>query len=291
MASSFAFDAIGTSWKIAIGDELSDAQKDELLRLVLLRIDAYDKAYSRFRTDSIITLIAERAGVYELPSDSEKLFSLYRKMYDVTEGRLTPLIGDVLVTAGYDKEYSLKQSGALVTPLPWDDVFQYKDGTLTVFKETMLDVGAGGKGHLVDLVGELLEEEGVREYTVDAGGDIRTRGEGDALRVGLEHPFSNDEVVGVALLKNQSICGSAGNRRAWGEFHHIIDPRTLRSPRHLSAVWVVAEETFLADLLTTSLFFVEPEKLLQHFSFSYALLDSELRLLASPNFPAEFFTA
>jgi len=59
-----------------------------------------------------------------------------------------------------------------------------------------------------------------KDYIVDAGGDIACRnGENskeEAIKIGLENPENFSEIIGIAELRNQSICGSSGNRRAWG---------------------------------------------------------------------------
>lgn len=69
-----------------------------------------------------------------------------------------------------------------------------------------------------------------------------------------------------------------------------MNPFTLTSPRHIRAVWVVADTTFLADMLTTALFFVTPDVLLPHYAFAYAILDREGEMTFSLDFPGEFFT-
>lgn len=289
MASLFQFDAIGTRWKIHIKDSLLKERESFILDSIGERIERYDKTYSRFRADSLVTRMSQKIGTFILPADSKELFSLYRKFYDITNGKVTPLIGDVLSAAGYDAEYSLTQTGLLETPVLWDEALWYESCSLVVRKPVRIDIGAGGKGHLVDIVGKLLENMNIVEYTIDAGGDIRTRSIENSLRVGLENPFDTSEVVGVAHIINQSICGSAGSRRTWGAFHHIIDPHTLTSPREIAAVWVIADTTFLADMLATALFFVSPELLSVHFSFEYVLLNSSMILRSSPDFPGEFF--
>jgi thiamine biosynthesis lipoprotein len=142
----------------------------------------------------------------------------------------------------------------------------------------------------VDIISELIADAGVSNFCVDAGGDMLYRNaENEPLRVGLENPEETSEAIGVASLLNASLCGSAGNRRSWAGFNHILDPRSLESPRHLKAVWVVAETALLADALTTALYFVPAEKLRQSFSFEYAIVDAEGGLSASKEFPAEFF--
>ncbi len=291
MSASRTFEAIGTVWTIDVHDALSDDVSDELFRTVHACIREYDETYSRFRDESLLMRAGTIPGSYVFPSHSRDLFFEYRKMYDITHGKVTPLIGDVLSALGYDAAYSLVENAPVMQPSAWDDVMHYHDGTLTTHTPVIIDVGAGGKGHLIDLVGEVLEEHGIQNYTIDAGGDIRYRTIHEApLRVGLEHPHNPDEVIGYVDLLNESVCGSSGNRRTWGEYHHIIDPYTLTSPRHREAVWVLGETTFISDLLTTALFFVSPEDLIAHYTFEYVILDQFGVASCSPGLPGELFT-
>jgi len=253
------------------------------------RIEAFDKHYSRFRPDSLISEMAQRPGTYKLPADAKPLLDLYAHMYGLTDGAMTPLIGQLLTDAGYDAFYSL-EPGPL-RPVPaWDDVLEYKFPNLTLKKPALLDVGAAGKGYLVDIIAELIAGRGIKSFCIDAGGDIVQRDAGSRpLRVGLEHPGVTGHVIGVATITNQSLCGSAGNRRAWGAFNHIMDPHSRTSPKHIKALWVIADTALLADALATCLFFVSPAKLARY-TFEYAIVYQDYSLGRSPGFPATFFT-
>lgn len=287
----YTFDAIGTRWHLIFEKDDTAEAADAIVARVKQRIDDYDLVYSRFRSDSLVTRMSHAAGTYRLPADAPAIMNLYHELYTLTGGAMTPLIGDVLSAAGYDATYSL-QSGELHTPPPWEEVIEY-DGhtTLTLKKPTMLDFGAAGKGYLVDIVGELLEASEIRTYCIDAGGDIRQRSASDAAsEIGLENPHDFTEAVGIVRLQNKSVCGSAGNRRVWGQFHHIINPYTLASPRHLAAVWVVASSTLLADALATALFFTSPEILTVKYQFEYVLLFADNSARSSSGFPGELFT-
>jgi thiamine biosynthesis lipoprotein len=285
------FEAIGTLWAIDIYQPISE---DELLIIevaVQRRIEIFDRHYSRFRPDSLVTQMATTAGSYELPGDAQELFDLYQELYQLTGGAMTPLIGQTLSDAGYDAEYSLKPK-ELRAPPGWEEIIEYEFPRLTLKQPALLDLGAAGKGHLVDIIGALLEEHGITRYCVDAGGDMRVRRQADQpLRIGLEHPEDPAQAVGLAELSTGSLCGSAGNRRRWGRYHHILDPRSLSSPTNIAAVWVVAGSTLLADALTTALMFVSPQQLAKRYTFEYALLTDQAELAHSPQFPGEFFTA
>ena len=288
--TSFDFEAIGTAWHIDIYDVLSDTDAAHILESVKTRIDLFDKAYSRFRADSLVTEISQKAGVYTLPDDALPMLSLYKDLYDKTDGFFTPLVGNMLADAGYDAEYSLKQNKPLQSPPAWNDVLQYTHPTLIVKQPVILDFGAAGKGYLIDIVGKVLEESGLQAFCIDAGGDILRKAQ-DTIRVGLENPDMLDEVIGVYPLGKGSICGSAGNRRAWGKFTHIMNPKTHASEHASKAVWVMATSAMLADALATCLFFVEPKELLNDYAFEYVILFADGRVEQSHGFTGELFLA
>ena len=287
---SLVFDAIGTRWQVDIASQISTEKKRFLEEVIKNRIELFDKTYSRFRRDSYLWKMSLEKGAYKLPSDAALLFSLYYDLFRLTDGYFTPLIGQVLADAGYDDVYSLKPK-QLRQPLSWNEVLSYRSGQLLLKQPALLDFGACGKGYLIDIVSDILEKNGVISYCVDAGGDIRARSDkNEALRVGLENPHSPQQVIGVAYLKNQSICGSAGNRRRWGNYHHIMDPFTLTSVESISAVWVIAKTTILADALSTCLFFVPPEKLLKHYTYEYIIMYRDYSVRRSEGFQGELFS-
>lgn len=292
--TNFEFEAIGTTWSIELYDPISTAGLKALRRLIAGRIDRFDLAYSRFRADSIVTQMSQAGGAYRLPADAPHLFKLYRQLYDLTDGALTPLIGNVLADAGYDASYTLAKSTSvqLQPPPSWEEALEVSpDGTsLRIKQPVLLDFGAAGKGYLVDIIGQLLGKKGIQHFCIDASGDLLYTGH-QPVQIGLEHPDHPDQVIGVARLSQGALCGSATNRRRWGDYHHIMSPTTLTSPEHLKAVWVSAETALLADGLTTALFFVPAKKLQTTYTFEYACVYADDHLEASSGFPATFFTA
>ncbi|HSX36345.1 MAG TPA: FAD:protein FMN transferase [Patescibacteria group bacterium] len=284
----WSFAAIGTQWWIGVFEALPTVRLESLKTQIAARIEEFDKTYSRFRADSLITRIAKRAGTHRLPADSEPLLAFYRRLYELSGGLVTPLVGQLLADAGYDAQYSLTP-GTLSLPPEWDDVLQIRGSSLAAKRAVLLDVGAAGKGYLVDIISQLLFEAGVRHFCVDAGGDMYVRGVNPPLRVGLEHPTDPGQAIGVATLSRGALCGSAGNRRAWGVYHHIMNPKTLRPVVDIQAVWVAAADAMTADGLATALFFMPPAALLLHFSFAYCLVHADNSVECSADFPAELF--
>jgi thiamine biosynthesis lipoprotein len=286
----FDFEAIGTAWQIDIYQDLSVEAKDSIFSQIQNRIEIFDKTYSRFRADSLVTLMSKNTGTFELPLDAKYLFEVYHDLYTRTNGLFTPLVGNILSDAGYDASYSLTQKKELETPPAWDEVLEYTHPSLVIKKPMILDFGAGGKGYLVDLVARVLEENQMNEYCIDAGGDILYKHKNNqVIRIGLENPDKTDQVIGVYPLTHGSICGSAGNRRAWGTFNHIVNPKTLASAKEILAVWVIAETAFIADALATCLFFVDASALSDAYTFEYILIRKDHSVETSKNFSGEIF--
>lgn len=299
------FEAIGTHWSVSLLDHRLQSDHDLVMGRVIDRITRFDADYSRFRSDSLVSAISERAGSYRLPEDAKPMFDLYRQLYAISGGAMTPLIGNLLADAGYDATYTLKPGRLRQVPT-WEDSLAYDFPMLQTRQPVTLDLGAIGKGYLIDLVSEIIESHHVSRYIVDAGGDIRQRGLHDSYdRIGLEDPADPGQAVGIASIGDRSLCGSSGNRRSWGQgaagdggsLHHIMDPHHRQPVRHIAGLWTVAKDTMTADAMSTALFFVEPKTLLQHFDFEYLILydggaePSGRTTSHSDGFPAELFTA
>jgi len=282
------FQAIGTLWHIDIVHNDADMVSDICGR-VKKRIEIFEQTYSRFRENSLIDQISKKEGVYLLPADATPMLDMYRKLYDMSTGSITPLIGQTLVDTGYDKTYSLTPKKDIRNIQAWDDVLLYRreSQTLTVYTPVQLDFGAIGKGYLIDIVRDMLEKADISMYTIDAGRDIYHKGK--MLDIALENPFDTTQAIGMAHITQGSICGSAGNRRAWSTYTHIIDPKTNTSPKHIAAVWVVADTAMLADSLTTAIFFIPLDVLKIHFSFEHVIVYADGSAVISPHFPGELF--
>ena len=288
MTTQFNFEGIGTKWQISISKTLPEADKEKILSLIKERIDIFDRAYSRFRDDSLVTKMSKETGNFIFPEDAKPMLELYYDLYKRTDGFFTPLIGNLISDAGYDAKYSLQQKSNLKEVPKWEEVILYEHPNIQIKKPAILDFGAGGKGYLVDIVGNLLEENNISEYFINAGGDILHKGQ-TPIRVGLENPEDINQVIGVYTLQNRSICGSAGNRRTWGEFTHIMNPKTRLSQKNILAVWVIADTALLADSLATCLFFIKAETLVNFYKFEYILIKNDFSIEQSDNFSGEMF--
>jgi thiamine biosynthesis lipoprotein len=285
----FRFEAIGTHWFLDFYQPSINYDYEKLVSSIRTRIDEFDMNYSRFRDDSLVHRMSKCSGVYKLPEDAKTLLNLYKSLYDVTDGLLTPLIGKPLSDAGYDANYSFVPK-KMHSPPPWEEVIDYDESEIRLSRPALLDFGAAGKGYLVDIIVELIKSKQLDNFCVNAGGDMYySLADLAAADVGLEHPDNYEQIIGIARISNQAICGSAGNRRKWANFNHVLNPSSLSSPKDFQAIWVVADSTILADGLSTALCFRSAMALKKHYNFEYAAIKENGTLVFSKSFPAEFF--
>ncbi len=281
------FEALGTHWVIDI--DVPVKQLASIEDTVVGWLSQFEKTYSRFIEDSWLVMIGKKAGRYPLQPDGYELLAWYEKMYRVTNGVFTPLIGQNLVEAGYNRQYSLKPK-TLQRVANWDEVIIFDHEQVKILQPCQLDFGGVGKGWAIDTIGQLLRDREVSEYTIDAGGDIFNYSQkGGIITVGMEHPDNRNKVIGEAYIGNGSICGSAGNRRNWGSFHHIINPLLLSSPRAVVASWVVAPSALVADTLATCLLLVPLEMVANVAEFAYVMVDQQRGAVLSKNFPGKLY--
>lgn len=285
------FSGIGTTWVV---DYFPNEENDTIPNSITKLVNEFEEIYSRFKPDSFINRVGYTVGTHLVNNEFKQLFELYLTLYELTKGKFTPLIGSLLEDAGYDKEYSLTPK-TLRTVTLIADALSYCYPKIVIKKPVQFDFGAAGKGFLIDKVAKFLDSQNITDYIIDAGRDFKFKQtspiKNRPYRVGLEHPNDVTSAIGVAELNTGSLCCSSGSSRKWKNFHHIFDPHLKKSPENVIATWVYADIAFIADALSTCLFFVNPTTLEDQFDFEYVVMYADSTFDISKNFPGGLFTS
>ena len=282
----FTFDGIGTRWEVSTPRPLGGSVRTRLLAVV----ERYDGVWSRFRPDSRVGAMSRQPGRFQFPGEAVALGQLYRSLYELTAGAMTPLIGGSLERLGYDASYSLRPSGPPLQAPRWEDALDWEGSVLTTDVPMVLDIGAAGKGQLVDLLAAELRSLGQQDFLIDASGDLLHSGP-DPVMVALEHPYDPAKAIGTVSLAGAALCASASNRRAWGDgLHHVLDGTTGLPVSTAVATWALADNAMVADALATALFFAPGAALERTFDFSWLTVFSDGSAAYSPGFEGTLFT-
>jgi thiamine biosynthesis lipoprotein len=140
-------------------------------------------------------------------------------------------------------------------------ILDAKTRSLRFGREGMrIDLGGFAKGHAVDNAVAILAELGVRHAIVSAGGDSRVLGDrrGRPWSVAIRDPRREGGVVAVLPLEDTAISTSGDYERYFERdgvrCHHLIDPRSGRSPDALRSVTILAPDGLTAEGLSKTVF-------------------------------------
>lgn len=131
-----------------------------------------------------------------------------------------------------------------------------------------LDLSGIAKGYGVDAVAAVLDANGIEDYLVEVGGELRTKGRrpgGSAWRVGIERPEAGTRSVHRVVDLAGGAIATSGDYRNFFEdgaarYAHTLDPRTGRPVEHaLASASVIAGSATMADAASTTLMVMGPE--------------------------------
>jgi len=129
-----------------------------------------------------------------------------------------------------------------------------------------IDLGGFAKGHAVDNAIALLRRRGIAHATVAAGGDSHVLGDrrGRPWTIAIRDPRRPGEVVAVLPLVDVAISTSGDYERFFEQgdvrHHHILDPRTGRSPAGVRSVTILADDGLTTEALSKTVFVLGCER-------------------------------
>jgi thiamine biosynthesis lipoprotein len=162
------------------------------------------------------------------------------------------------------------------------------DGYFSAWIGGRFDPSGLVKGWAIDRACSILDRHDLRDFYVDAGGDVQTRGLGDAgrpWRVGIRHPVERDKLACVVLVSGSAVATSGTYEKG----DHIINPHTGEPAAALLSFTVVGPDILQADVFATAAFamgmagldFIRKTQGYEAFA-----IDRQLRTWSTPGFGA-----
>jgi thiamine biosynthesis lipoprotein len=250
----------------------SVADAEAAIAAVVAEMHRIDATMSPHRADSELSLINAgaakgpvhvSAGMFGLLSHALAFSKMSGGAFDIT-----------FASAGHLYDYRAgvaPQASALAEALPlvdWRHV-QLDAATRSVrFARAgvRIDLGGFAKGHAVDNAIAILRRLGVRHAMVAAGGDSHVMGSrgGRPWTVAIRDPRREGAVVAVLPLEDVSISTSGDYERFFERdgvrCHHLLDPRTGRSPAAVRSVTVIADDGLTTEAFSKTVFVLGVEE-------------------------------
>jgi thiamine biosynthesis lipoprotein len=186
----------------------------------------------------------------------------------LSDGLFNPAIGELLALWGFQQD---APEGPPPSPQQINAWLSHKPSSLQLAIDgntvrssnphVQLDFGGFAKGYSVGKAVELLENRGIHNLIVNAGGDLCLRGNrggNKPWRIGIRHPRRDGALATLQLQGAACVFTSGDYERHFTfkgkRYHHILDPRNGYPATGTHSVTVIADDPALADAAATALF-------------------------------------
>ena len=127
-------------------------------------------------------------------------------------------------------------------------------GYFDVFRDGQLDPSGLVKGWAIDSAARLLKKRGLRNFYIEAGGDVQVSGrnaDGRPWSVGIRNPFNKDEIVKAVEVTTEGVATSGTYLRG----QHIYDPvGGTAEITDVASLTVIGPNIYDADRFATAAF-------------------------------------
>lgn len=270
-------ETMGTTYRVSVA-ATRDASV-ELKTHIDALLERINDQMSTYRPQSELSRLNANAS-REWLSVSAELYTVLaaaRQVSVATDGAFDITVGPLVNLWGFGPQARVDQppsASALAEALARVGYRQLElaDGPPRVRKarsDLYLDLSAIAKGYAVDQVAALLEAQGMHDYLVDIGGELRARGhnaKGDAWQVGVALPVANIDDIERVLALTDTGLATSGDYRNYFEYQgrrysHEIDPATGHPiTNDVASVSVLHASCMMADAYATGLMVMGAER-------------------------------
>lgn len=257
--------AQGTTYQITYESRKGKNLKKEIESLLA----DFDLSLSIYHDSSVISRFNRNDSLVEADTWFRTVFDKSYEVYLKTDGAFDITVGPIVNAMGFGITDTLRVDSMLIdslmTYVGMDKVSLQGNKLIKQEKNILLDVNAIAQGYSVDVVAAYLDNKRIRNYMVDIGGEVKTKGmnlNNEIWRIGIDRPVEGNMIPGADLqaiirLDNRALATS-GNYRQYYEkdgvkYVHTIDPKTGYSVvSNLLSASVIADDCMTADAYATA---------------------------------------
>jgi FAD:protein FMN transferase len=265
----------------AMGSELrltawtaDEAAAQSAFDAVFREFDRLDALMSVWRAGSDVLRMNAAAGEHAVPvsADVRDALRTARQISEWTGGKFDVTFGALadVWKFDHDQDNTVPDGDAIRRRLPLIDYRQLEidEGAGTVFvtrKGMRVHLGGIGKGYAVEHAVTIMRRAGLRDFMVQAGGDLYVGGRNDGRpwRLGINDPRGPAGRSFATIELTDSTFSTSGDyARSFVKdgvrYHHLLDPATGHPARGCRSVTIVADSPLVADGLSTGVFILGP---------------------------------
>lgn len=229
----------------------------------------FDLSLSTYNPNSIISRINKNDTTVRTDEHFETLFNVAQEISEITDGAFDMTVAPLVNAWGFGfGSHDRKHTPDVEKILPLIGYKKVKLENHRIIKENpsiMLDASAIAQGYSSDLIAELFEKNGCKNYMIDIGGEIVCKGlnpKSKLWQIGVDKPIddpenSSPQLQTILKLTDVGLTTSGNYRQFYykdgKKYAHTINPKTGYPVEHnLLSATVVAKNSTLADAYATS---------------------------------------
>ncbi|MFT7009124.1 MAG: thiamine biosynthesis lipoprotein [Colwellia sp.] len=265
---------MGTTYNIKVVSTLEQVELLKLQDKVDAALKQVNQEMSTYIPDSEISLFNQsNAGeVFEISPGFTRVLKESIRLGELSEGKLDITVGPLVNLWGFGPELrpekvpSESVIATTLTRVGLNNLHLVGNQLSKDISNLYVDLSTTAKGYGVDVVAELIEANGITNYLVEIGGEMRLKGfkhTGELWAIAIEKPLldpsGEQRAVHQIVIPKDNAVATSGDYRNYFEvdgqrFSHIIDPATGKPINHnLVSVTVVHPSSMTADGLSTTL--------------------------------------
>ena len=270
---SFSGSTMGTVYNVKYVNKAQASAKlspQDMQKEVEALLVEINQLMSTYIPDSELSLLNQAEAGLSFPISAETKYVIQEaiKLHTLSNGMLDITIGPLVNLWGFGPE---NRPDVVPTDRQLQDTMNFVGIDKFVLSDNRvnkrhdkvyIDLSTIAKGYGVDAIAELLTSQGVSNYLVDIGGEMRVAGsklnQEDWL-IAIEKPVTGARSVQKILSIGDNAIATSGDYSNYFEesgvrYSHLINPKTGFPIQHnLVSVSVVASKSIEADGLATAL--------------------------------------
>lgn len=234
---------------------------DDAMSHAFSEIRRIDNLFTTYGNSPVSQMNQSRDSVFHLDEEIFELMMLCDSLWRISDAGFDVAIESLIKAWKFDTNEpdvpSREELSAALSQCGWDKLLLVPDERKIIRKHYAgINFGAIAKGYAVDRAVKVLNNHGMDNAFVNAGGEIKVIGTG--WLAGIQHPRTPNSVIRKIKLDDISVATSGDYENYFEKdgirYHHILNPFTGFPSNELQSVTVIHENNAIADGLATAVF-------------------------------------
>jgi len=264
----------GSTYNI-VYDSTEGPDISKVKKLVEMKLHEIDMSLSVYNDSSLISRL-NRNETNKADEMFTEVFNRSKEISLMSDGAFDITVMPLVRAWGFGpdehKNFDKSRLDSLLNLVGFGKV-ELTDGILVKSDSRItLDVNAIAQGFTVDVICRAFESEGITNYLVEIGGELKANGSkgGKPWKIGIDKPVDDNMIPGADLqaiisLSDKALATSGNYRKFYIEngvkYSHTIDPKTgYPAKNRLLSATIIASDCATADGIATACMVMGLEK-------------------------------